>query len=73
MTEATRLVSQAAGEAVQNIPELYEGYHAELVRRFVKVLRLQHDEIGERTRRTEIDKLVKNFANEVRTQRNIAQ
>lgn len=70
MAEATKLVSQAANKAVQNIPELYEGYHAELVRRFVKVMRLQHDEMSERTRRIEIDKLVKNFANEVRTHRN---
>lgn len=69
MTEATKLVSQAANKAVQNIPELYEGYHAELVKRFVEVMRLQHDELGERTRRIEIDKLVKNFANEVRIQR----
>lgn len=69
MAEATKLVSQAASKAVQDIPELYEGYHTELVRRFVKVMRLQHDEMSERARRIEIDKLVKNFANEVRTHR----
>ncbi len=65
MPDATKLVSNAAGEAVQDIAERYDGYHAHLVGRFVEVLRIQHSEPGERARRRAINELVTSFADEV--------
>ena len=65
MPDATKLVANAAGEAVQDIAERYDGYHAHLVSRFVEVLRIQHSEPGDRARRRAINELVKSFAGEV--------
>lgn len=65
MSDATRLVAGAAGEAVQDIAERYNGYHGHLVRRFVEVLRIQHSEPGDRARRRAINELVTSFASEV--------
>lgn len=65
MSDATRLVANAAGEAVQDIAERYDGYHAQLVGRFVEVLRIQHSEPGDRARRRAINELVTSFAGEV--------
>ena len=64
MSDATRLVASAAGEAVQDIAERYDGYHEHLVLRFVEVLRIQHSE-QERARRRAINELVTSFASEV--------
>lgn len=64
MPDATKLVSNAAGEAVQDIAERYDGYHADLVGRFVEVLRIQHSEPGDRARRRAISELVTSFASE---------
>ena len=65
MPDATKLVANAAGEAVQDIAERYDGYHAHLVSRLVEVLRIQHSEPGDRARRRVINELVKSFAGEV--------
>ncbi len=65
MSDATKLVSRAAGEAVQDIAERYDGYHAHLVGRFVDVLQIQHSEPGDRLRRRAIKDLVTSFAAEV--------
>ena len=65
MPDATKLVAGAAGEAVQDIAERYDGYHAHLVGRFVEVLRIQHSEPGDRARRRTINELVTSFASEV--------
>lgn len=65
MSDATKLVSKAAGEAVQDIADRYDGYHAHLVGRFVDVLRIQHSEPGDRARRRAIRNLVTSFAAEV--------
>lgn len=65
MSDATKLLSKAAGEAVQDITERYDGYHAHLVGRFVDVLRIQHSEPGDRARRRAIKELVTSFAAEV--------
>ena len=67
MPDATKLVANAAGEAVQDIAERYDGYHAHLVSRFVEVLRIQHSEPGDRARRRAINELVTSFAGEVST------
>ena len=65
MPDATKLVSNAAGEAAKDIAERYDGYHAHLVGRFVEVLRIQHSEPGDRARRRVINELVTTFAGEV--------
>ena len=65
MPNATKLVANAASEAVQDIAERYDGYHAHLVGRFVEVLRIQHSEPGDRARRRAIKELVMSFAGEV--------
>ena len=65
MSDATKLVAQAARESVQDIAEHYEGYHAHLVNRFVAVLRIQHSEPSDKGQRREIKKLVVSFASEV--------
>lgn len=67
MSDATKLVSGAASEAVQDIAERYDGYHAHLVGRFVEVLRIQRSEPGDRARRRAIRDLVTSFAAEVST------
>lgn len=65
MPDATKLVSSAAGEAVQDIAERYDGYHAHLVVRFVEVLRIQHSEPGNKAQRRAISDIVTSFASEV--------
>ncbi len=65
MSDATRLVANAAGEAVQDIAEHYDGYHARLVGRFVEALRIQRSEPGDRARRRAMRDLVTSFAAEV--------
>ena len=65
MPDATKLVSKASGEAVQDIAERYDGYHAHLVGRFVDVLRIQNSVPGDRARRRAIKDLVTSFAGEV--------
>ena len=39
--DAPKLLREAASEAVQDIAERYDGYHAHLVGRFTEVLRIQ--------------------------------
>ena len=65
MPNATKLVSKAAAQAVQDIAERYDRYHAHLVGRFVDVLRIQHSEPGDRARRRAIRDVVTSFAAEV--------
>lgn len=65
MADATKLVSTAARETVQNIDERYDGYHAALVTRFTKVIRKLKCEPGPIRQRRKIRKLVRNFAREV--------
>ena len=65
MPDATKLVANAAGEAVQDIAERYDEYHAHLVGRFVEALRIQQSEPGDRARRRAINELVTSFAGEV--------
>ena len=64
MADASKLLGEAAREAVQDIAERYDGYHAHLVGRFVEVLRIQREETNEVAKRT-IGDLVASFANEV--------
>ncbi len=65
MPDATKLLANAAGEAVQDIAERYDGYHTHLVSRFTDVLRIQHSEPGDKAQRRAIKDLVTSFAKEV--------
>ena len=71
MADATELLGEAAREAVQDIAERYDGYHARLVDRFTEVLRFQREETEEAAKRN-IRALVASFANEVAAQRRSA-
>lgn len=69
MSDATKLVSKAAEEAVRDIAILYDGYHADLIKRFVQILRIHHEEPRMRSRRRSIEDLIKAFAKEVHMRR----
>ena len=64
MADATKLLVEAARDAVQDVADRYDGYHAHLVERFAEVLRLQREEANEAARRS-IRTLIVGFANEV--------
>ena len=63
--DATQLVANAARGAVRDIVERYDKYHAHLVHQFVKVLRIQHFEPGDKAQRRAIIEVVTSFADEV--------
>ena len=65
MSSAARLVSEAAGEVVKDIPEPYEDYHAHLVGTFAKVLGVLQGEPNQRAQRREIAGLITEFAGQV--------
>lgn len=64
MTDTTKLLVEAAGEAVSNIAERYDGYHTDLITRFTEVLRIQREETN-RAAIGSIKTLIAGFANEV--------
>ena len=68
MGDATRLLVEAAREAVQDIPERYDGYHAHLVDRFTEVLRIQREQTNVVAKKS-IRTLIAGFANEVAAHR----
>ena len=68
MADATKLLVEAARDAVQDIAERYDGYHAHLVDRLTQVLRLQREETPANAKRL-INSLIAGFANEVAAQR----
>ena len=65
MIDSVRLLSKAALDAVQDIPEPYQGYHAELVDTFAKVLWILHTEPNHRAELRAIESLIESFAAEV--------
>ena len=68
MADASKLLGEAAREAVQDIAERYDGYHAHLVGRFAEVLRIQREQTKKAAERT-IGDLVASFSNEVKARR----
>ena len=64
MADTTKLLVEAAREAVQDVAERYDGYHAHLIVRFSEVLRLQREETNEAAKRS-IGTLIAGFASEV--------
>ncbi|MCY4578429.1 MAG: hypothetical protein OXD31_05215 [Chloroflexi bacterium] len=65
MVSASRLLTAAAEDVVQDIGEPYEEYHADLVMTFAKVLRILQDEHGDRAQRREIRVLIDSLAAEM--------
>lgn len=65
MVNASRLLTAAAEEVVQDIGEPYEEYHADLVSAFARILRILQDEPSDRAQPREIRALVDSFAAEM--------
>ena len=65
MVNAARILTSAARDVVQDIDNRYEGYDAELVRTFTRVLQILRDEPGERAQRRSIETLLHGLASEV--------
>ena len=65
MVNASRLLTAAAEEVVQDIGEPYEEYHADLVSAFARTLRILQDEPSPRAQSREIRTLVSSFAAEM--------
>ena len=55
----------AAREAVQDIGELYDGYHVELIRELVNALQILDSQPGQLAQRKATEDLIKRFAAEV--------
>ena len=65
MVSAARLLTNAARQVVQEIDRQYEGYDAELVTQFTRVLQLLRDEPTETTQRRAVENLLRGFASHV--------
>ena len=65
MVNAARILTTAARDVVQDMDRRYEGYDAELVSTFTRVLQILRDEPGERTQRRAIETLLHGLASEV--------
>ena len=65
MVNAARILTNAARDVVPDIEKPYEGYDAELVRTFTRVLQILRDEPGERAQRRAIETLLHGLASEV--------
>ena len=55
----------AAREAVQDIVELYDGYHGELVRELVNALQILDSHPGQLAQRRATEDLIKRFAAQI--------
>ena len=62
MVSLVRPVLVAAQEAVQEIGEPYEGYHADLVNTLTEALQILRSDPIERAQRRATEDLIKNFA-----------
>ena len=65
MIGSVRPILDAAREAVEDIGEPYDGYHADLVSTLTKALQLLRSEPSERTQRRATEDLIKGLAAEV--------
>ena len=65
MVNAARILTNAARDVVPDIEKRYEGYDAELVRTFTRVLQILRDEPSERAQRRAIGTLLHGLASEV--------
>ena len=65
MVNAARILTNAARDVAPDIEKRYEGYDAELVRTFTRVLQILRDEPSERAQRRAIETLLHGLASEV--------
>ena len=65
MVSAARLLTNAARQVVQEIDTLYEGYDAELVTQFTRMLQILRDEPSETAQRRAVENLLRGFASHV--------
>ena len=65
MVNAARILTEAARTVIQEIDRPYDGYDAELVRAFTRVLQLLRDEPNERAQRRDVETLLRGLASEV--------
>ena len=65
MVSAARILTNAARQVVQEIDTLYEGYDAELVTQFTRVLQVLRDEPTEPAQRRAVGNLLRGFASYV--------
>ena len=65
VVSSVRPILDAAREAVEDIGEPYDGYHADLINTLTKALQLLHSEPSERAQRRATEDLIKGFAAEV--------
>ena len=65
MVNAARILTVAARDVVQDIDKRYDGYDAELVRTFTRVLQILKDEPGQNAQRRAIETLLHGLASEV--------
>ena len=65
MVNAARILTSAARDVAPDIEKRYDGYDAELVRTFTRVLQILRDEPGERAQRRAIETLLHGLASEV--------
>ena len=65
MVNAARILTTAAREVVHEVDMRYDGYDAELINAFTRVLQILRDEPGERAQRRSIETLLHGLASEV--------
>ena len=71
MVSASRLLTTAAREVVQDIAAPYDDYHAELVRTFGKVLQILQEEPNERSQRRAIETLLTSLSRDIGSSRDV--
>ena len=65
MVNAAKILTTAARDVVQEVDRRYEGYDAELVKTFTRVLQILRDEPGTQAQRRAIENLLRGLASEV--------
>ena len=65
MVNAARILSNAARNVVHDIDQPYNGYDAELVQTFIRILQIVRDEPSERAQRRAVETLLHGLASEV--------
>ena len=65
MSNTVKLLTEAAREAMQDISEPYDDYHADLIYQFIGVIRVIKSVPGETAQRRAIEELVSGFSSEI--------
>ena len=65
MSNTVKLLTEAAREAMQDLSEPYDDYHADLIYQFIGVIRIIKSVPGETAQRRAIEELVSGFSAEI--------